>query len=100
VVDQQSFWIGFLTGRRRAQRGSDRPFVRTRPKMPSTPWRIAAVASVALGMLVAALVPAGSLLPNLIVGAVVGFVVGMYVVETVWERRVADRGGREGDQGG
>lgn len=63
--------------------------VRTRPKMPSGAWRVAAVACTAVGALVAWLIfrNSGALGWRMVAGAGVGFAVGIYVVETMWERR-------------
>jgi membrane associated rhomboid family serine protease len=64
---------------------------RKRPKMPSKPWRLAAVCCIAIGAIGAWLLFRGSdtVALRAAVGGAIGFVVGMYIVETVWERRVA-----------
>jgi hypothetical protein len=86
------FIVGYLFGRRGFRHWGGRE--RTRPKMPSTPWRVWAVVCAVVGALVAWLIfrGAGALGWRLVAGAIVGFVVGMYVVETVWERRVRAAG--------
>lgn len=85
------FLVGYLFGRRGFKRWTGRE--RTRPKMPSGPWRAAALLCTAAGVLVAWLITHGSdaVVWRMVAGGVLGFAIGMYVVETVWERRVAAR---------
>ena len=95
--------LGFLTGRRRRNRGA--PVKSDRPTMPSTSWRIAAVACIGVGAFVAWLLFRNTSVVALrvIAGGIVGFLVGMYIVETVWERRLRarpiDRTHRSADDG-
>jgi len=56
--------------------------------MPSTPWRVAAACCTLTGGIIGWLLFAGAPI-RVAACAVAGFVVGMYVVETVWERRLA-----------
>lgn len=85
------FLVGYFFGRRGFKRWTGRE--RTRPKMPSGPWRASALLCTAAGVLVAWLIfgrsDAGGW--RLVAGGVVGFAVGMYVVESIWERRHAAR---------
>lgn len=85
------FIFGYFFARRFAKPWKGRE--RTRPKMPSTPWRVAAVCCIATGALLAWLIFRGSdaVVIRTIFGGVVGLVVGMILVETIWERRVAAR---------
>ncbi len=85
------FIVGYLFGRRGFKRWTGRE--RTRPKMPSGPWRAAALLCTAAGVLVAWLLFRGSgpVGWRMVAGGVVGFAVGMYIVESIWERRVAAR---------
>ncbi len=82
------FIVGYLFGRRRFGRWHGR--ARTRPKMPSRPWRLAAVLCASAGVIAAWILfrDSGALGWRLVAGAMIGFVVGMYVVETIWERRL------------
>ncbi len=91
MVDERSFRFGYIYGRRGGRPWKPGP--RTRPKMPSAPWRAAAVSCAAIGALVAWLLfrDTNVVLLRVAVGAGVGFVVGMYLVETVWERRFRRR---------
>ena len=85
------FIVGYFFGRRGFRRWTGR--TRTRPKMASGPWRLAAALCTIGGMLVAWLLfrSSGALGWRLVGGAVLGFAVGMYVVESVWERRLHRR---------
>lgn len=85
------FIVGYLFGRRGFKRWTGRE--RTRPKMPAGPWRAAALLCIAAGVLVAWSIFRGSSSVGwrMVAGGVVGFAVGMYVVESIWERRVAAR---------
>jgi hypothetical protein len=93
--DQRSFLLGFLTGKRQAQRRPDKPFVRKRPKMPSRPWRIAAltcfVAGAALAWAVSRNAPGATVVLRTVLGGLFGLAVGMYIVEALWERYVHRR---------
>ncbi len=86
-----NFFLGYLLGRRGSEPWTGRE--RTRPKMPSGPWRAAALLCTATGVLAAWLIFRGSSAIGwrMVAGGVVGFAVGMYIVETIWERRVAAR---------
>ena len=85
------FILGYVFARRFAKpwRGRER----TRPKMPSASWRLAAVGCTAAGALLAWLIfrDSGAVVIRTIFGGVAGLVVGMIVVETIWERRTATR---------
>ena len=93
MADENSILRYFLA-RRFAQPWKPGP--RKHPKMPSTSWRLAAVACTATGAALFWLLfrggDSGALPLRIGAGGVVGLVVGMYLVETVWERR--RRGGR------
>ena len=94
-MDRNGFLVGYLFGRRGFKRWNGRE--PTRPKMPSRHWRTAAVVCTLAGVLVAWLIfRSGSGVGwRMLAGGMIGLAVGMYVVETIWERRVATRG----DQG-
>jgi len=83
------FLFGYLFGRRHAAPWTAGP--RKRPKMPSAPWRVAALCCALAGAAIGWLLFGGDDAEVLRIAAcaVVGFVIGMYVVETVWERRRA-----------
>ena len=85
------FIVGYFFGRRGFRRWTGRQ--RTRPKMASRPWRLAAVLCTIAGMLLAWLLfrSSGALGWRLVGGAGLGFAVGMYAVESVWERRLHRR---------
>lgn len=76
--------VGYFFGRHGSRLWTGRD--RTRPKMPSRPWRLAAVLCTAAGMLLAWMMfrDSGALGWRLVADAVVGFVVGMFVVESIW----------------
>lgn len=90
-MPDRDFVTGYFFGRRRFKRWTGRE--RTRPKMPSGPWRAAALLCTAAGALVAWLLfrESSSVGWRMVAGGVVGFAVGMYIVESIWERRVAAR---------
>ena len=87
------FLFGYLFARRNASPW--RPGPRKHPKMPSRPWRAAALICTLLGAMGAWLIfrdgDSGALTLRVIVGGLVGLAIGMYVVETVWERRIRRR---------
>lgn len=85
------FRFGYFFARRSAKPWKGRE--RTRPKMPSGPWRAAAISCMALGVLVAWLLfrASDSAGWRMFAGGVIGLIAGMYVVETIWERRVSAR---------
>lgn len=87
-MSDRNFIFGYFFARRHATPWKQRE--RTRPKMPSTPWRLSALASVAIGVLAAWLLfrGASSIGWRMVAGGVAGFVVGMYIVESIWERRL------------
>lgn len=87
-MTRADFIVGYLFGRRGARRWRGRE--RTRPKMPSSTWRAWAIVCVGTGVLGAWLLfrDSDALGWRMLAGGTVGFVLGMYVVETVWERRV------------
>ncbi len=89
----KDFIFGYFFARRFAKPWKPGP--RTHPKMPSGPWRMAAVLSFSIGMVAAWLLfrgnDQGALVPRVLVGGLIGFVIGMYVVETVWEHRRRER---------
>lgn len=70
------------------------PWERKRPKMPSGPWRLAAVICFSLGAAASWMLfrDTSAATIRTIAGGVAGFVVGMYIVETLWERRYHGRG--------
>lgn len=82
------FIVGYLFGRRGGLTGW-RGRERTRPKMPAGSWRLAAVLCITAGAIAAWLSfgQSGNLGWRMVGGGAIGFVVGMYVVESVWERR-------------
>jgi hypothetical protein len=84
-MEERSFVLGYFVGRRGFRRWTGR--ARTRPKMPSAAWRTAAVLCTAAGVALAWAVFGSDAGLRMIGGGVVGFVLGMYLVETVWERR-------------
>ena len=63
--------------------------------MPSRPWRLVAVRCTMAGLLVAWLLfrDSGALGWRLVAGAALGFAAGMYVVESIRERRLHHRAG-------
>lgn len=83
------FLFGYFFARRFAK--PSKREARKYPKMPSGPWRIAAVICVATGAALSWLLfrngNSGILAIRVVFGGLVGLVIGMYVVETVWERR-------------
>jgi hypothetical protein len=87
------FIFGYFFARRLAKPWKPGP--RTHPKMPARPWRLAAGLSFSIGMLAAWLLfrdnDPGALVLRVLVGGLIGFVIGMYVVESVWERRRRER---------
>ena len=85
------FIFGYFFARRFAKPWKGRE--RTRPKMPSTTWRLAAVGCTASGALLTWLIfrDSEAVAVRTIFGGVAGLVVGMIVVETIWERRTAAR---------
>ena len=87
------FIFGYFFARRFAKPWKPGP--RTHPKMPSRPWRLAAVVSFSIGAMGAWLLfrhhDSGALVLRVLIGGLIGFVIGMYVVETVWERRRRER---------
>ncbi len=86
-----NFVAGYFFGRRRFKRWTGRE--RTRPKMPAGPWRAAALLCTSAGVLVAWLIfrDSDAVTWRLVAGGAIGFAVGMYVVESVWERRLSAR---------
>lgn len=87
MIGHREYW----TAKRLAEGdNAARPFGRKRPKMPSAPWRAAAVICFTIGALVTWLVfrDGDAILLRVLAGGLVGFVVGMIAVETVWERRL------------
>lgn len=58
--------------------------------MPSRPWRVAAALSFAIGAAIAWVLFRDSsvVLLRVIVGGLVGMGIGLYLVETIWERKV------------
>jgi len=88
-MPDDDFFFRYLFARQFAKPWKPGP--RKHPKMPSGPWRAAALACLSIGALVAWLLfrngDSGALLLRVIVGALVVFVIGMYIVETIWERR-------------
>lgn len=82
------FILGYLLGRRGPKRWRGRE--RTRPKMPAAAWRAWAIVCIGSGVLIAWLLFSGSssLGWRMVAGGIVGFLVGMYLVETIWERRI------------
>ncbi|MDJ0767220.1 MAG: hypothetical protein QNJ12_00445 [Ilumatobacter sp.] len=86
MSDDQQFRFRQIYVRNRMQ--PSKPFERTRPKMPSGPWRAAAVICFLVGAGVAWLLfgDSNAAVLRVLFGGLVGFAVGMYVVEGVWER--------------
>ena len=84
-----NFMFAYLL-RKKGSKGWRTP-ERVTPKMPSILWRVAAVCCAALGAVLAWLIFRGSAATGwrMVGGAIVGFVVGMYAVESIWERRIA-----------
>lgn len=84
-----AFYAAWWVTRRRGRRGiTITPS--TRPTMPKAQWRSLAAICFAVGAVVGALIPAGSndvLVLRAIVVGLIGVAVGMYVIETIWERR-------------
>lgn len=91
-MGDDGFALGYLL-RRRSGRKPWRPGPRKRPKMPSTLWRFWAVVTFVAGATIAYALFGDTDAAWLRVGfgGLVGFAIGMYVVETVWERREARR---------
>jgi hypothetical protein len=93
VTDNQNSVWGYFFARKFATPWKPGP--RRHPKMPSGPWRMAAIACLTIGALASWLVfrdgDTGRLVVRMIGGAVAVFVVGMYAVETVYERRLRRR---------
>lgn len=87
-MPDNDFTFAYFFARRHAKRW--KPRERTRPKMASAAWRFSALACTIIGALGAWLVfrNSGALGWRVFAGGVVGFVIGMYVVETIWERRL------------
>lgn len=87
------FLFGYFSAKRSATPWRAGP--RTHPKMPSRPWRTAAVICTLVGAAGAWLLfrngDSGALVLRVIVGGLAGLAIGMYVVETVWERRTRRR---------
>ena len=92
----RDFIFGYFFAKRSATPWKPGP--RRHPKMRSTTWRLAAVACTVIGAALFWLLfrggDSGALVLRIGAGGVVGLVVGMYLVETVWERR---RRGRQDD---
>ena len=92
MVDDKSFTLGHLVGRRRNEHGAARPVVRKRPKMPSTPWRVAAticfLAGATIAWAVSQSAPGATIVVRTVLGGLFGLAIGMYIVETVWERKL------------
>lgn len=88
-----SFLFGYFFARRHATRWNGR--ARTRPTMPSRAWWSAALTVTAVGALIGVALALGlgwNPLRWAVIVGIVGFGGGMYVVETIWERRVAEVG--------
>lgn len=71
----------------------------TRPTMPRSQWRPLAALCFAVGAIVGGFIggDGGRAVLLAVVGGLIGLVVGMYVIETIWERRRARRlGGAPG----
>ena len=88
-MTDRDFLFGYFFARRSAKPWKPGP--RKHPKMPSTSWRLAALACTAIGAALFWLLFRGgdsrALMLRIGAGGVVGLVVGMYLVETVWEHR-------------
>lgn len=88
-MPRNDFLFGYFFARRFSKQGQPRQ--RKYPKMPSGAWRIAASICISIGAGVSWLLfrhaDSGALAARIIVGALAGLVIGMYIVETIWERR-------------
>jgi hypothetical protein len=93
MVDERSFLFGYFFARRNAKPWKAGP--RKRPKMPSTPWRVWAVICIAVGATLSWAVSqdadTATIVVRTVLGGVFGMAIGMYVVETVWEKRFHGR---------
>lgn len=90
--DDESAFASLLARRHAKPR---RAGTRTRPKMPSRPWRFWAVVCIAVGATLAWAVsqsaPTATIVVRTIFGGVFGLAIGMYVVEAIWDRRFHGR---------
>ena len=91
MVDQNSFILGYLLGRKGAGK-PDQPFVSTRPTMPKGRWRMLAVLCFLVPATVTLLVTSASngTWGYALGAGVLGVVIGMYTLETIWERQHPD----------
>ena len=91
MVDQNSFILGYLLGRKGAGK-PDQPFVSTRPTMPKGRWRMLAVVCFVLPAVVTLLLASTSdaVWGFALVAGLAGLVIGMYIFETIWERQHPD----------
>jgi hypothetical protein len=90
--DERSAVASFLA-RTYAKPWTARPH--THPKMPARLWRIWAVITIAAGATfswaVSQSAPTATIVVRTVLGGVFGLAIGMYIVETVWERRLHRR---------
>lgn len=88
MSDDRNFMFGYFFARRFAKPWKPGP--RRHPKMPSRPWRIAALVCFATGFVAtwAVFRDSNAVWLRALFGGVVAMAVGLYVVETLWERRL------------